>query len=45
MKRSKEINQEKKKINWVTNILRSELKSTPNALPGKKVSSFQEKSL
>ena len=45
MKRSKEINQEKKKINWVTNILRSELKGTPNALPGKEVSSFQEKSL
>ena len=45
MQRSKEINQEKKIINWVTNILRSELKGTPNALPGKKVSLFQEKSL
>ena len=45
MKRSKEINQEKKIINWVTNILRKELKDTPNALPGKKVSLFQEKSL
>ena len=40
MKRSREI-----KLNWVTNILRKELKGTPNALPGKKVSLFQEKSL
>ena len=45
MKRRREIDQEKKKINWVTNILRKELKGTPNALPGKKVSLFQEKSL
>ena len=35
----------RKTINRITNILCSELKGTPNALPGKKASLFQEKSL